>query len=190
MRTSPMPRGAPLLGALLVLMTHGCAREPAAAAPLTPQQKLEQRAAEAAERSASDALADNEIRMIAYRRQLMGTPGLQLYVVFLNDMGQPIEYFVTAGKCTSSNKRLSPGWEFQEDQVGIDGDGHAVHGDFVLPRAVEDGTHGASDPYVYCRTADGKYKQWNGQYYISDAPIELTIKPLIVDRSGRTQQQH
>lgn len=134
-------------------------------------------------------LEPNEINAIAYRRKLMGKPGLQLYVVFFNDMGQPIDYFVTAGKCSSSNKRLTKPWKFENGQTGKDSDGNAVYGDFVVPAMAEDGTNGQSDNYIHCTTIDGKYKQWNGRYYVSDAPIEITIKPLVVEFSNKNQQQ-
>ncbi|MEY4723579.1 MAG: hypothetical protein RLZZ324_1092 [Candidatus Parcubacteria bacterium] len=151
--------------------------------------RLQRLAHEAAIRTASDGESANEIDMISYRRHLMSQPGLQLYVVFFNDKGQPVDYFVTVGKCTSSTKRLTRPWKFVQGQTGVDKDNNAVYGDFVMPTASEDGTFGASDPYVYCKTAEGKYKQWNGKYYASDAPIELTIKPLVVDFSGKNQQQ-
>ncbi len=154
-----------------------------------PLKDLEQRAAESARKTLEQNLAANEIEMIEYRRKLMGRPGLHLYVIFFNDIGQPLEYFVTSGKCTSSNKRLLPPWKFERGQTGVDSDGNAVYGDFVMPTASEDGTHGESDTYVYCKTADGKYKQWNGKYYISDHPLDLTIKPFVIDVSSNTQQQ-
>lgn len=151
--------------------------------------RLATQAEEAAQRAASDTLEANEVKMIEYRRRLMGQPGLQLYVVFFNDLGQPIDYFVTSGKCTSANKRLLQSWKFERGQTGRNDDG-AVYGDFVMPAAGLDGTYGGSDDYIYCKTADGKYKQWSGRYYASDAPIELTIKPLISDASGKVQSQN
>ncbi len=152
-----------------------------AAAPPEAVKSLQQKGAAAANRVATETLEPNEIEMIEWRRQLMGRPGLQFFVVFLNDKGQPVDYFVTRGKCSSSGKRLTASWKFTRGQTGVDSDGHSVHGDFVLPRPAEDGMSGATDEYVYCRTVDGKYKQWNGRYYLSDAPIELTIKPLVLN---------
>jgi len=157
--------------------------------PTTPVDRLAEIAEQAAQEAAAQTTDPHEIKMIEYKRELMGKPGLQMYIVFLNDMGQPIDYFMTQGKCSSSNKRLTKSWKFNRGQTGIDGDGHAVQGDFVFPVSDIDGTHGRSDTYVFCKTVDGKYKQWNGRYYLSDAPIELTIKPLVVDVSGRNQQQ-
>lgn len=164
-------RIAAILGLGAVLLLTGCI-EPE---PPKPVDKLAQMAEAAAQRAAAATVDPHEIKMIERRRTLMGKPGLQLYVVFLNDMGQPIEYFVTDGKCTSSGKRLTPG-----EQV-VRGDGGSTYKYFVLPARSEDGTHGDSDEYIYCKTVDGKYKQWNGDYYVSDAPVELTIKPLVID---------
>jgi len=154
-----------------------------------PPKDMAKEAREAAARVAEATLVPHEINTIVWRRDLMGKPGLQFYVIFFNRTGQPIDYFVTQGKCTSSSKRLTKPWKFSRGQTGVDGDGHAVYGDFVLPAADIDGTHGHSDSYVYCRTVDGKSKQWNGRYYLSDVPIELTIKPLVVDVGGRNQKQ-
>ncbi|MEY4723580.1 MAG: hypothetical protein RLZZ324_1093 [Candidatus Parcubacteria bacterium] len=150
----------------------------------TPEvDKLAAKAQQAAEESARETVTPNEIEMIEFRRNVMGRTGLQLYVTFINDMGQPVDYFVTKGKCTSSNKRLT------DDTKLVEGDKGSYYGYFDVPAASEDGTNGESDEYIYCRTVDGKYKQWNGDYYASDAPIELTIKPLVLDLSGKNQQQ-
>lgn len=140
---------------------------------------LQNKAEAAGQRAAAETIEPNEINSIFNRRVLMGKPGLQMYVVFLSKSGQPIDYFVADGKCTSSTKRLTPGYELRDTGP------NAV----LLDAASEDGTRGKSSPYIYCKTVDGKYKQWNGRYYASDAPIELTIKPVIIDTSGRNQQQ-
>lgn len=152
-------------------------------------KNLENEAREAAARVAEATLEPNEINTIFWRNELMGKPGLQFYVIFFNNTGQPVDYFVTKGKCSSSNKRLTKPWHYERGQTGVNKDYNYVEGDFVLPSSGIDGTHGHSDTYVFCKTVDGKYKQWNGRYYLSDVPIELIIKPLVIDLSGRNQQQ-
>lgn len=127
----------------------------------------------------SKNLVTHEINNIHFRREVFGRPGLNLYVVFISNKGQPFDYFVTDGKCSSSKKHLISKQAFKEGQRGIDSDGYSVYGDFVLKKAGVDGTYGSSTPYVYCKTTDGKYKQWNGRTYISDAPLELSIQPLL-----------
>lgn len=166
-----------ILSVVLIGMMSGCEQ-----APPTPVDKLAQKAAAAAQEAAALTVEPQEINMILWRRELMGKPGLQLYIVFINDMGQPIDYF-TSGKCTSSNKRLTDGTAL------VLGDKGSYNGYFDVPAASEDGTYGESDEYIYCKTIDGKYKQWNGDYYLSDRPIELTIKPLVVKIGTKTQQQ-
>ncbi len=166
-----------ILSAFLLLVS-GCGVPPAP----TAVDKLAQKAAEAAKEAASLTTDPQEINMILWRRELMGKPGLQLYVIFINDMGQPIDYFAS-GKCTSSNKRLTDGTALVQGYKG------SYTGYFDVPAASEDGTYGESDEYIYCKTVDGKYKQWNGDYYLSDKPIELTIKPLVVKIGTKTQQQ-
>lgn len=143
-----------------------------------PIDRLEALAKQAAEEAAAQTVDPHEINMIEFRRKVMGAAGLQLYVIFINDMGQPVDYFVTKGKCTSSNKRLTPGYKV------VEGDGGSYVKKFDVPAAAEDGAYGSSDEYIYCFTADGRYKQWNGEYYISDRPIELSIKPLVIDVRG------
>ena len=69
--------------------------------------RLQRLAEEAGQRAAAGTTEPNEIEMIKYRRILTGKPGLQMYVVLLSRGGQPVDYFVTDGKCTSSGKRLT-----------------------------------------------------------------------------------
>ena len=168
-----------VLGATCVALSAGTA----SAEEPTAIQKLNQQAARAAQESAANTVDPNEINNIERRRILMGKAGLIQYVVFLSKSGQPIDYFAVDGKCTSSEKRLTP------PERLVRGSGGEHYLDFVVKAPSEDGTYGSSSPYIYCKTTDGKYKQWNGQYYVSDSPIELTIKPVVVDAGGRNQQQ-
>lgn len=158
--------------------------------PESPMARLARLDDAAAAEVAKETLAPNEINMIKYRRALMGRPGVQFYVVFFNHFGQPVDYFVTQGKCTSSKKRLIRPWKYTEGQQGTHGKyNEPTYAQFVTPSSGLDGTFGASDPYIYCRTVDGKYKQWNGHVLISDAPLEVHIKPIVIDASGKIQAQ-
>ena len=172
------PLSAITLSAFLIVLP-GCYEAP----PPTPVDRLAAIAEQAAQEAAAQTTDPHEIKMIEYKRDLMGKPGLQMYIVFLNDMGQPIDYFVTQGKCSSSNKRLT-----DPTQI-VRGDRGSYTGYFDVPGPSEDGTYGESDEYIYCKTVDGKYKQWNGEYLMSDKPFELTIKPLIVKFGKMNQQQ-
>lgn len=148
-----------------------------------PIDRLAALAKQAAADAQAQTLTPHEIDMIKFRGLLMGKAGLQLYVVFFGDFGQPIDYFVTDGKCSSSKKRLI------RKQKVIQGDRGSYTGGFVVAAPAADGTYGGSDEYIYCKTVDGKYKQWNGDYYASDRPIELTIEPLIMQLGTKVQSQ-
>lgn len=127
-------------------------------------------------------IVNNEVNTIKFRREIMGQAGLNLYVIFLSDKGQPIDYFMTDGKCSSSKKHLVNKYKKKTGYTGKDSDGDRKLGDFFIKGAGVDGTHGSSTPYIYCLTPDGKYKQWGGRYYISSAPLELSIKPMVTKK--------
>jgi hypothetical protein len=177
--TFVVPRASAIALCVFLLALGGCGKRP----PPTPVDQLAAIAEAAAKDVAEQTTDPHEIKMIEYKRNLMGKPGLQMYVVFLNDMGQPIDYFIVKGKCSSSNKRLT-----DPTQI-VEGDRGSYTGYFDVPGPGVDGTYGESDEYIFCKTVDGKYKQWNGEYLQSDYPFELTIKPLIVKLGATTQQQ-
>jgi hypothetical protein len=152
----------------------------------TARSRLNQEAQRAAENAAAQTLEPHEIRNIERRRILMGQPGLTMYVVFLNNAGQPIHYFTTAGKCTSSGKRLT------QDQVLerlMYSDGTRSTNWAQVRGPSEDGTYGTSDAYIYCFTSSGAYVQWSGDYLASDRPFELRVPPLVVDINGRADSR-
>lgn len=148
--------------------------------PVDPIKKLQNEARAAGQQAAAQTLEPNEINNIGYRRTLMGKPGLVMYVVFLSKSGQPIDYFTTDGKCTSSHKRLTPPMKLVDVKNT---------NSILVPAVGADGTYGSSGDYIYCFTTSGIYKQWSGNYYASDAPIELQIKPLVVDLGNKIQAQ-
>lgn len=138
----------------------------------------------------------NECDNIAFKRITLGKPGLIGYVVFLSQDGRPIQYYTVKGKCTSGSKRLTqakrleiiprgPGIYFSPNRGGSN------LGDTIetVDGPSEDGTYGSSGDYIYCRTTSDAFVQWNGQYLYSTQPFDLTIKPLVVDLSGKEQGQ-
>ncbi len=163
--------------AVCALGLAACENSPPPAKPSDALAKMREKAAAEAERAVTNSY---EINNIAKRRHLFGKPGIIGYVVFLNDMGQPVQYLTVDGKCTSSNKRLTRGQEIMEGQYS---------NEFVVDAASEDGTYGKSDEYIYCFTPDGRYVQWSGQYLYSDKPFDLTTKPMVISVQSRDDRR-
>ena len=146
--------------------------------PPTPVDRLAQQAQQAAQRSAAATTHSQEVANIERRRTLFGRAGVVGYVVFLNAGGQPVYYTTTDGKCSSSGKRLTSAYRPTFTRSSVNG----VTQDHVAwERISEDGTQGSSDDYIYCFGTDGRYMQWSGPYFWSDRPIELTVRPLVVE---------
>lgn len=133
----------------------------------------------------------NECNNIAFKRTTLGKPGLIGYVAFLSDTGTPVSYYTVKGKCTSGSKRLTqsrrvelipygPGVRYSND--GNLNDGYLTE---VVEGPSEDGTYGSSDQYIYCRTTNDAYVQWNGKYIFQTQPFDLRIPALVIDTSGK-----
>ena len=121
-------------------------------------------------------IADNaEIDNIKRRLQLTANPGLQGFIVLLNETGQPILYEGVHGKITSGSKRLT-----DPSQLKSAGNGNGGWSIAVAPGPSDEGTFGASDSYIYYWNQQDQYRQWNGKYLYSDKPIRLRVEPLVI----------
>lgn len=125
--------------------------------------------AEAAARSVS--FTDNaEIDNIKRRLQLTANPGLQGFIVLLNETGQPVLYEGVHGKITSGSKRLTDPSRVETRYEHI----------AIRPAPSDEGTHGSSGEYIFYWNQQDQYRQWNGKYLYSDKPIRLRVEPLVI----------
>lgn len=158
--------------------------------PVTNAEKQSKAVADQVDAATTE---NNEADNIGFKRIMMGKPGLIGYVVFLSQDGRPIQYYTVKGKCTSGSKRLTQQRRLEFVKAygrDADGDGFVNGGQWQeVDGSSEDGTYGSSDAYIYCRTTNDAYIQWNGQYLYSTQPFDLTIKPLVIDLSGKEQGQ-
>lgn len=102
-----------------------------------------------------------EAKNINARVSMMDDPNLVGWIYWLSWDGRVILHEAVRGKVSSSGKRLEPitnNWS-NNDYMG---------GQEVVQM---DGTFGHSDPYVYYRTVEGIYRQWNGLYAYSTQPF-------------------
>lgn len=112
-----------------------------------------------------------EIENIKRRLELTANPGLNGFVILLNQMGQPVMYTGVKGKVTSGGKKLTPTQELKCHSSGCN----------VMTSASDEGTHGSSGEYIFFWTQNDQYIQWNGGYLYSDKPFRLTQDPLVVN---------
>lgn len=139
-------------------------------------ERMRATAAANAERSVTQPY---EIDNIKNRRVHYGKPGELSYAVFMTKAGKPVLYVAVDGKCTSSHKRLESGVRGILLEDGPSGK-HIKYKEVLVQEPSEDGTYGNSSPYIYCFTTSGTYLQWNGRYVVSNKPIELSIKPVVL----------
>lgn len=56
-----------------------------------------------------------------------------------------------------------------------------VDGDCYIVEAPDiDGTYGENVSGIFFFTTDGAYVEWNGEYMMSDQPLQLTDKPALI----------
>jgi hypothetical protein len=151
-----------------------CAFVAANATQCTEQQPKNEQAIAAAKAAASIKFTDNaEIDNIKKRIELTSKPGLLGFIILLNEAGQPIMYEGVKGKLTSGTKRLT-----EPDRS--DSYGHGTN-NVVRAAPSDEGTWGASSPYVFYFNTDGVYRQWSGHYLYSTQSFRLRIEPLVVN---------
>lgn len=182
-----------VLGCTVLFMGAGGDDHTGGCTPSAPPTAAERQSRDVALQVDAATTENNEANNIGFKRMTMGKPGLIGYIVFLSQDGRPVQYYAVKGKCTSGSKRLTQakreeflrayGKDAKGDWMQLGGSWEAVDG------PGEDGTYGPSDPYIYCRTTNDAYVQWNGLYLYQTQPFDLTIKPLVVDLSGKEQAQ-
>ena len=113
---------------------------------------------------------------INYRLKVTNDPNQIMWIYCLSDMGQVLLTSPVRGKVSSSTKRLEPTTiEGSHDTMSYLNE-VAIGGYRFYTKEVmgADGAYGASDPYVYWRTPEGQYMQWNGKYIESSVPLKLS----------------
>jgi hypothetical protein len=137
-------------------------------------------AQKAAEAAASITITDNtEIDNIKKRLELMSKPGVLMYIVLLNQAGQPIMYEGVVSKITSSGKQLTKPYNVSRKSQPA-----GVADTYLIEQAPSDnGLWGSSGNYIFYWNTEGAYRQWSGDYILSDKPLRLKVEPLVVSHA-------
>lgn len=118
-----------------------------------------------------------ERKNVAKRAELFDKPD-KLSYIYLVSYGKVMAFYTVKGKVSSLQSYLTP----QEQIVDEDGT-ECWNGDstcFLTLAPDIDGTYGDNVAGIFFFTTEGAYVEWNGEYMMSDQPLQLTATPELV----------
>jgi len=97
------------------------------------------------------------------------------YIALISFDGKVIKQDTVKGKVSSVDSSLTAQVQL------LDADGHPVtednscghYGCFPVPAPAADGSYGTNGNAIFYYTENGTYREWNGQYILSDQPINF-----------------
>lgn len=115
-----------------------------------------------------------EKKNLELKRQREEDPNAVRYL-YLYSFGEPMGYYVTKGKISSSGSQRTPEQDNMWTCRGSGGDCAAI----VVDGAKDDGSYGAGDPGIFFFLADGTMIETNFDYLQADKPIAAVNVPLL-----------
>lgn len=95
--------------------------------------------------------------------------------LYLYSFGQPMGYYITKGKISSSGSQRTP----EQDIHYTCSSAGSTCTHVVVDGAKDDGSYGAGDPGIFFFLADGTMVDTNFDYLISDRPLQAVNVPLL-----------
>lgn len=114
-----------------------------------------------------------EKKNLEAKRQREENPDATRYL-YLYSFGQPMGYYITKGKISSSGSQRTP----EQDNMWTCKTSHGCQ-PIVVDGAKDDGSYGAGDPGIFFFLANGQMVETNFDYLISDAPMAAVNVPLL-----------
>ncbi len=151
--------GAVAATVLLVLSLSACKTEEDKARDALQSQK-----------ATGDTL---EKKNLAAKKDREEDPNAVRYV-YLYTFGDPMGYYVTKGKISSSGSQRTPE---QDIHYTCSSGGNCTH--VVVDGAKDDGSYGQGDPGIFFFLADGTMIETSFDYLIADKPIQAVNVPLL-----------
>jgi len=109
----------------------------------------------------------------------------KVFHVYLMSFGKVVSYFPAQGKVSSVNSKLT-----QPEQLvpcdRTDGGGWDDE-DCVVSSPQLDGSYGTNGDAVFFYTTDGSYVEWNGEYLVSERPLNIQT-PLSLETDVNVTQ--
>ena len=114
-----------------------------------------------------------EKKNLELKRQREENPDAVRYL-YLYSFGNPMGYYVTKGKISSSGSQRTP----EQDNMWTCKLNNGCQ-PIVVDGAKDDGSYGAGDPGIFFFLADGTMIETSFDYLIADAPISAVNVPLL-----------
>lgn len=116
-----------------------------------------------------------ERRNVKERLLRYNNPNKIGYIYLLTDTGGIYTYFTIKGKVSSTDSQMTTS-ELVVTKC------HASNGcnEVTVPAPGDDGSYGPNEPGVFFFTADGVMVTWNGRYLLTDAPLKIEDKGLVL----------
>lgn len=117
-----------------------------------------------------------EKKNLALKKEREENPDAIRYV-YLYSFGQPMGYYVTKGKISSSSSQRTP----EQDNMWTCGGTGGNYGcsAIVVDGPKDDGSYGAGDPGIFFFLANGTMIETSFDYLIADKPIQAVNVPLL-----------
>jgi hypothetical protein len=173
-----------LLSIIAVLLFVGCEIQ---TSPVSSYQ-IEAKKSEEAQQKLINSTPIPEItdslerKNVAKRAEIFNEQNKVSYIYLIN-YGRIMAFYTVKGKVSSLRSYLAP----TEKLVNFRGKNCSTinysteSADCYAVEAPDlDGTYGENVSGIFFFTTDGAYVEWNGDYMMSDQPLQLTDKPALV----------
>lgn len=114
-----------------------------------------------------------EKKNLELKRQREEDPNAVRYL-YLYSFGQPMGYYVTKGKISSSGSQRTP----EQDNMWTCKTNHGCAA-IVVDGAKDDGSYGGGDPGLFFFLGDGTMVETNFDFLVSDRPLTAVNVPLL-----------
>lgn len=116
-----------------------------------------------------------EKKNLEAKRQREENPDATRYL-YLYSFGQPMGYYITKGKISSSGSQRTPE---QDNMWTCRANSSSTCEAIVVDGAKDDGSYGDGDPGIFFFLASGQMVETTFDYIISDAPMTAVNVPLL-----------
>lgn len=104
--------------------------------------------------------------------------------VYLFSYGKLIGYYTAQGKVSSVNSKLTQ----PEQKVPCDRSDHG-NNECIVSSPQMDGSYGTNGDGIFFFTTDDRYVEWNGEYLVSDQPLNQHTPATVVKQLDSTSKE-